>query len=251
MKRWTVMLALCFVLATIVARADTLTGTWSVSNIGSDTSLEIMWNNGGTWHSDSTIRNVNANALGIANALASGGQDVHFKLHREAGDYAMDGWIGAGKGGGTYVFTPNAAFFDDLRKEGITVDTPEKQLVFANLDVTREFIADMRASGYTLDERDLITFRALDIDRAYIDSMRAAGLGDIPARELISLKALDVDAAYIQMLAGYGYSHLEARQYVTLKALKIDSAYIKHLADHGINHLTVDELVKYKALGIN
>jgi hypothetical protein len=251
MMRWYSVLALCFAFATTAALAQTMNGSWSIWNTGSETRLELSWSSENGSGNDSTLHDIDVNALGIATALASSGQDVHFKLHREAGDYAMDGWVGRGKGGGTYAFTPNAAFFDDLRKEGLTVDDPEKQLTFADLDITREYIADIRAAGYTLDVKDLITFRALRIDRAYIDSLRAAGLENVEAREMVSLKALHVDSAYIQMLAGYGYAHLEPQQYVTLKAMHIDGDYIRHLADHGISHLTVDQLVRYKALGIN
>ncbi|HTV92659.1 MAG TPA: hypothetical protein VMG98_08075 [Verrucomicrobiae bacterium] len=254
MKRWYGVLALCIALTATAARAETLNGTWSIWKNGSEALLELnwsSWSDGGGSHHNSTLHGVDVNALGIANALASAGQDVHFRLNREAGDYAMDGWIGGGKGGGTYVFTPNAAFFDSLRKQGLDVDEPEKQLTFADLDITREYISDMRAAGYTLDVQDLITFRALRIDRAYIDGMRAAGLQNADAREMVSLKALKVDPAYIQMLAGYGYAHLEPQQYVTLKALRIDGDYIKHLADRGFHHLTVQQLVNYKALGIN
>lgn len=251
MKQWYGVLVLCVALMTTVARAETLNGSWSIWSTGSESLLELNWSNGSGSNHNSTLHDVDVNALGIASALASSGQDVHFRLHREAGDYAMDGWVGGSKGGGTYVFTPNAAFFDDLRKQGLDVSEPEKQLTFADLDITREYISDMRAAGYTLDVKDLITFRALRIDRAYIDSMRAQGLQHVDAREMVSLKALRVDAAFIQMLAGYGYAHLEAQQYVTLKALHIDGDYIKHLADHGFKHLTVQQLVSYKAMGIN
>lgn len=250
MKRWYGLFALCFALTATLACAETLNGTWAIWNNGSETRMEMHWSDGDGSSNDSTLQDVDVSALGITGALASSGQHVQFQLRREAGDYAMDGWIGGGKGGGTYTFIPNAGFFDDLRREGIAVDRPEKQLTFANLDITREYISDMRSAGYTLDAKDLITFRALHIDRAYIDSMHAQGLQNVDAHEIVSLKALRVDAAYIQMLAGYGYAHLEPQQYVTLKALRIDGDYIKHLADRGFNHLTVQQLVNYKALGI-
>ncbi len=223
MKQWYGIVALvCIVLTATVARAETLNGSWSIWSAGSESRMELNWSNGSGSQHNSTLHDVDVSALGIASALASSGQDVHFRLHREAGDYAMDGWVGGGKGGGTYVFTPNAAFFDELRKTGLDVSEPEKQLTFADLDITREYISEMRAEGVALDVKDLITFRALRIDRAFI-----------------------------QMLAGYGYAHLEAQQYVTLKALRIDGDYIKHLADHGFRHLTVQQLVSYKAMGIN
>ncbi|MGA8576838.1 MAG: hypothetical protein WB609_14280 [Candidatus Cybelea sp.] len=229
---------------------DSLNGTWSLLTESGGLRLEVNWSNGREGSHDSTLRPIDANALGIAGALASGGEHVRFALHREAGDYAMEGWIGGGKGGGTYTYTPNAAFFAYLQKRGISVDTPGDELTAADLDLTREFVEEMLGLGYHLDFNALIELRALRVDRAYVEAMRAQGVTGLDQHSVVELKALRVDASYIQELAAGGYPHLSANEYVQLKALHVDGAYLKRLASHGLTHLTVEQVINYKALGI-
>lgn len=262
------------------ARADAaLNGTWSLLSDGKQPRLEMTYSNPNGSSHDTSVHDVDANALGISGALASSGEHVRFTLHREAGDFAMEGWVGNGQGGGTYAFTPNAAFFDDLRKRGFTIGGPDDELAAADLDITREFIDGVQQAGITLDFHNLIAFRALGvdgtyihdmaaagfthleahqliemralhIDRAYVEGMRAAGVTDLDERNVVELKALHVDGAYMQELAAGGYPHLSARDYVQLKALRIDGDYLKKLASHGFTHLTVQQLINYKALRI-
>jgi len=262
------------------ARADdNLNGTWAVLNLNGETRLEVSWTNGHGSDHESTLRPVDVNALGIAAALASAGEHVRFALHREAGDYAMEGWVGSGKGGGTYSFPPNVAFFQFLRSRGYTIEGPENELAAADLDITHAYVDELARAGVALDFQQLISFRALNIDgayikdmsslgfahldaeqlvsmkalhidRTYVEGMRTQGVTDLTAHNVVELKALHVDANYMQELAAGGYPHLSAHDYVQLKALHVDGAYLKRLASHGLNHLTVEQIVNYKALGI-
>jgi hypothetical protein len=263
---------------TMTRADDSINGTWALQNEAGDVRLELSWSNGRS-RAESTLRPVDANALGIANALASNGEHVHFVLHREAGDYFLDGWLASGKGGGTYTFTPNVAFFDYLRSRGYKVAGPENELAAADLDVTREYVSGLERTGVSLDFDHLIAFRALGIDgayieamaavgfthldadqlqsmkalhidRAYVEGVRAQGVTGVNERSVVELKALHVDAGYMQELAAAGYPHLSAQDYVRLKALHVDGEYVKDLARHGLTHLTVEQLVNYKALGI-
>jgi len=238
------------ILHAIALVLSTINGTWSLSTGANHVQLELRWSNGNGSRSDSTQHDVNAGDLGIANALSSNGQHVQFTIHREAGDYAMDGWVGNGKGGGTYEFTPNDTFFADLRKRGFDVPSPEKQITCADLDITRKYVDELAGLGYKLDLDDLITFRALRIDRAYVQGLRSQGIANLDQREVVDFKALDIDGSYIAMLAKNGYARLSARDYINLKALRVDEDYIKDLAAHGLTHLSVEQLVNYKALGI-
>jgi hypothetical protein len=282
MKTFTItsLAALLFVASTLTAlRADdSINGTWAILSDAGQVRLELNWSSGRS-SGQSTLRPIDANALGIASALVSNGEHVHFGLHREAGDYSLEGWIAGGKGGGTYTFTPNAAFFDDMRSRGYNVTGPEKELAAADLDITREYVNELEHAGVSLDFDRLIAFRALGIDGAYINSIAAVGFTHLNAEQLeslkalridrsyvegiraqgvtgvneesvVELKALHVDESYMQELATAGYPHLSARDYVQLKALHVDGEYVKDLARHGLTHLTVQQLVNYKALGI-
>jgi hypothetical protein len=262
------------------ARADSpVTGGWSLATVASQLRLEISWSNAdGTSHDNSSVT-VDPAALGIGPALASSGQHIRFTLHREAGDFTMEGWVGNQQGGGTYTFEPNAAFFDALRARGFTISQPQDEVAAAELDVTLEFVDDVRRAGVNPEFHDLLAFRALGvdgayirdmaavgfahlephqliemralhIDRAYVEAMRAQGVADLDAHSVVELKALHIDGGYLQELAANGYPHLTARDYVQLKALRIDGDYVKKLASHGYTHLTVQQLISYKALHI-
>lgn len=282
MKKFTIasLAALLLVASTFtMLRADDLlNGTWALLSAAGETRLEVRWSNGRS-STESTLRPIDANALGIASALASNGEHVRFALHREAGDYSLEGWVAGGKGGGTYTFTPNAAFFDDMRSRGYKVAGPERELAAADMDITREYVSDVEHTGVSLDFDRLIAFRALGIDgayvnamaslgfthlnadelesmkalhidRSYVDALDALGVTGINKQSVVELKALHVDESYVQELAAAGYPHLSARDYVQLKALHVDGEYVKDLASHGLAHLTVEQLVNYKALRI-
>jgi hypothetical protein len=260
-------------------RADApLNGTWSILTNAGQTQLEMHWTSG-HGSSSSTLRPIDTNALGITSALASSGQHVRFALHREAGDFALDGWVGNAQGGGTDTFVPNSAFFSDLASRGYKVDRPEDELAAADVDITREYVDEIRHLGISttfnnlitfralgvdsayiqelesvgfghLDADQIVTMRALHIDRAYVKGLQAEGVSDLDASNVVSLKALRVDGNYMADLASNGYAHLAAHDYVTLKALHVDGDYIKKLASHGFTHLTIEQLVNYKALHI-
>jgi hypothetical protein len=208
------------ILAAAVA-VSVATGTWSISTVNGHVHLRTTWSDATGDHSSSEDRNADANKLGIAAALASNGSHVRFGMHREAGDFAFEGWIASGNGGGTYTFTPDAAFFDDLRKRGFTYDGDNptgEELRAASVDLTRAYVDDLQRAGISLDFRRLITFCALNIDSAYI--------GD---------------------LASVGFSHMDARQYIAFKALGITSGYVRYLQAHGLRNLTPREVIAAKA----
>jgi len=211
---------IALVLAAAVAVA-TATGSWNISADGSTPRMEMSWSDASNSYHNSDVRSIDPRLLGIASALASNGTHVQFALHREAGEFAFEGWVAKGNGGGTYTFTPNVAFFDDMRARGFTLDPQDpmgREMSAAELDITRAYVEDMQRAGISLDFHQLLTFRALGITSAYVAD-----------------------------LASVGFSHLETRQYVTFKALKIDGAYVKYLQAHGFRNLTAREVISLKA----
>lgn len=207
-------------LAAVVA-VSAATGSWSISTVNGHVHLRTTWSDAAGNHSNSDDHDVDANKLGIAALFVSNGSHVRFGMHREAGDFAFEGVVGSGNGGGTYTFTPDAAFFDDLRKRGFTIDGENpigRELSAASIDLTREYVDDLQRAGIDLDFNRLITFRALGID-----------------------------SAYIRDLASVGFSHMKAGQYIAFKALGITSGYIRYLQAHGLRNLTPGEVIVAKS----
>ncbi len=224
-----------------------ITGTWSMQTADGQAQFETRWSSPDGHHNNDSSHTVSLADLGFANNQTPNGH-VTFKQHRDAGDFVFDGWLNNGDGGGTYTFTQNAAFFNELKRRGYDVNDEEgKMMTAATLDITMAYVNSIEALGYRGDFNHLVTFRALNITSQYVSEMKNAGIGDLSENEIVSLKALKVDQKYVSELASVGFSHLSARDLVTMKALKIDSAYIKYLAGHGFRNLTVHQVVEMKA----
>lgn len=244
-------LSIAIVLALLLvarASAEATSGTWSIQTIEGRTFLFTHWTDGD--HNDSeNDHDINPNDYGLANLDTINGH-VTFKKHREAGDFDFEGFLKAGNGGGTYVFTPNDAFFNELARRGYDVTEMSRKMTFANLDITMAYVNSIEAAGYHLSSNKLVTFKALKIDQQYLNDMKSAGITDLSENQVVSLKALKVDLAYIRDLESVGFGHMAARDYVTFKAMKIDSAYVKYLQGHGFHNLTPNKVVEMKAMKI-
>ncbi len=232
---------------TASANADVAHGTWNITADHGAVQLETRWNSGSGRHDNEHSSAIDAAALGISKALASPGQHVTFNLHREAGDYAFDGWLGNGEGAGNYTFAPNESFFTALRKRGYDVQTLDYEIAFGNLDITTQYVDEMEALGYKLEVNKLVAMRALGVTAQYVRDLRSAGVSDVTQSQVISMRALRVDRAYVDEIAQAGFPHLSANEYVTLKALRVDGAYIRYLRGHGFKNLTVNQVVTMKA----
>ncbi|MBV8639381.1 MAG: hypothetical protein JO322_14975 [Candidatus Eremiobacteraeota bacterium] len=229
------------------AKADVTRGTWNIATERGTVQLELRWRSPDGRENNDHSSSIDAQTLGISNALASPGQHTTFGLHREAGDYAFDGWLGNGEGAGSYTFTPNGAFFATLRSRGYDVQTIDYQMAFANLDITSRYVDEIESLGYKSDVNQLVAMKALGVTAQYVHDLEAAGVNDITQSQVVPMRALRVDRAYVDEIAQAGFPHLSASQYVTLKAMRIDGAYIRYLRSHGFKNLTVNQVVTMKA----
>ena len=236
-----------FALALVApAYAETAHGTWTISTERGEARLETHWSDGSGSHSNDS-RDIDPQSLGIAQQLAGPSQRATFSLHREAGDFAFEGWLGNNEGSGSFTFTPNDAFFNDLTKRGYTFDSMGTKMAFATLDITMSYVNQVEALGLKGETGHLIAMKALKVTPQYVHDLQSAGVQGLEGSRIISLKALHVDSAFVNEIAAAGYPHLEANQYVTLKAMHIDGAYIKYLRDHGLKNLTINQIVSMKA----
>jgi hypothetical protein len=240
-------LSLLFAMSGAAAFAETTNGTWNATTERGRLQLEMSWHGDDGHHNNDHSSSIDAQALGIANAIVSSGQHVTFKLHREAGDYSFEGWVGNGEGAGNYTFTPNDAFFAALRARGYDVNSMDYKIAFANLDVTTSYVDQMESLGYKGDVNHLVAMKALAVTPQYVRDLRSAGVTDLSASQVISLRAVGVDAAYIGEIAATGFPRLSASQYLTLRAMHVDGAYIRYLRSHGFKNLTVNQVVTMKA----
>lgn len=232
---------------TTAAFADSTKGTWTITSDHGVTQLEMHWRSADDRHNSDHSSSIDPSTLGVTAALNSPGEHTTFRVHREAGDYAFDGWLGGGQGAGTYTLTLNDAFFAALRSRGYDVTSIDYETAFANLDITTEYVNQMESLGFKIDASQLIAMKALDVTAQYVRDLQAAGVTDITQSQVVAMRALRIDRNYVNDIAQAGFPKLSANEYVTLKALHVDGAYISYLRSHGFKNLTVNQVVTMKA----
>ena len=211
---------------------------------------------------------------------AAGKHDVHFTIHRDAGNLTGEGFLKDGQGAGVFQFNPNAQYRSEMASLGFSGITSEEQLAFSIHDVSLKFARDMKAAGVNgLDASKLMAFRIFHVDDTFIHQLRSAGLKAVDADKLIafrihgvtpefvqSLKGFGytpdgdkliafrihgVSTEFIQQLQGLGYRHPEADQLIAMRIHGVTPEYIQNLRSHGMKELTVNQLVSLRIHGIN
>ena len=155
-------------------------------------------------------------------------QDGDFTLVREAGTMHFHGKFNGNMGMGTYKFSPDKSFAEQMKKEGITMNEEDDALVFFMVDLKKSYVTMLKKQGFTdISKNDLIPMAALKIDEPYIRSIKSSGLNDVTLQNLIPLKALGVEQAYIADIRNSGYKDLSIDQVISLKAQNISGDFLK------------------------
>jgi hypothetical protein len=155
-------------------------------------------------------------------------QEGDFTLRREAGSMQFHGKFNGNMGMGTYKFSPDKAFMDDLRSAGIRLNEQQDALVFFMVDLKRTYVTMLKNQGFSSITKDeLIPLAALKVDEPFIKLFKVNGFDDMELKDLIPLKALGVDAAYINDIRKAGYKNLSVDQLITLKSQGINGDFLK------------------------
>jgi beta-lactamase regulating signal transducer with metallopeptidase domain len=155
-------------------------------------------------------------------------QEGNFALVREAGTMNFHGKFNGNMGMGTYKFSPDKSFSDNLSKEGIRMDNDDDALVFFMVNLKKSYIAMLKKQGFTeITKDELIPLAALKVDEPFIHAIKSSGFSNVSLQNLIPLKALGVDHAYIADIKKSGYKDLSVDQLITFKAQGINGDFLK------------------------
>lgn len=177
-----------------------------------------------------------------------------FTLAREAGTMSFTGKFEGERGMGTYKFTPNAAYGEAMRKEGVELKKDSDFIIFFIVNLKQSYVQMLKKNGYyNLDKDQLIPLAALDINEAYITSIKQA-IPDIDLDNLIPFKSLDIDKAFIEEIRKAGYKDVSASNIIALKSQGIDGKYITDVRNSSgaENNKDADEdVIAFKSLNID
>jgi hypothetical protein len=181
--------------------------------------------------------------------LDAPGHHATFAMTRDAGRILCDGWVGGGRGAGSFTFVPSATYQAELQRRGFAPLPPREQLSAAMLDLSLAFIDGIRETYPQIEFSKLIAFRALGVDAAYIKVMQGR-LGPIDAEQMTSLRAVGVTTDYLDQMQQVGYRVTSAHEAVELKAVGVDADFVRKAEAHGFHDLSVQRLIQARALGV-
>lgn len=179
--------------------------------------------------------------------LASPGTPLRFGLRGDAGVLSLEGRVdAAARATGTFTFTPNAAFVDELVRAGGRRPDWVQLLSLVREEVGLPVLREAAAQGYA-------RFSADDLLRAGrsggLDYLRALGAVRYQAGSLAgvaSLRAAGVTPAFVRELQGLGYAALPAADVAALARCGVTADFVRQANARRGARLSAAELVRLR-----
>src|SRR5207247_17227 len=144
---------------------------------------------------------------------------VSFTLERDAGRFSFDGTFRRGEGAGHFTFTARP-----------------------------EFVAAMRGLGYALDDEKLYSMGVLDVSREFVRQLDALGYSRLELDDLLSLRIHGVSPEFIKELKSLGYDHVAVEELVSMRIHGVSPEFVRRVqASRGA--VSIDRLVEMRIHG--
>lgn len=186
-----------------------------------------------------------------AGELSSQGTVVRFEMRRDAGSFSMEGWSKEGHGAGTYGFTADPGFADELERRGIGRPTPHDQFVLALHDVGLALVDELAAQGYGRPTvRELVQAATQGVKLDYVRGLGELGYRLGSMRALMDVQNQAVTPQFIRELAEVGYRGLPMHDLLSLQNHGITASLVRELGALGYGNVSVMELVELRSHAI-
>jgi hypothetical protein len=236
-------LLLILSLTNACARADSYSGTWSMtpSDKSGQVQLEMRYR-----HVDSRGTEEWDESHDIP---APQVRDNAFTIHTDAGDFDARGTFSGGQGGGTWTFSPNPSFASELQRRGVSAPGDKEQFALAMSDFKLASLDALLVAGFERPSaEDLVRMAEHGVTDDYIAGMKGLQFTPKTVESLIRLRDHGVTIEYMQALEKLGY-HASAEDLVRLRDHGVTASFIERLRDHGYTHLSADDLIRLRDHG--
>ncbi len=239
---------------------EAITGTWTAEPAtwkptaggGSDVQLSLRRRRGlhGSSQHSNPVALADLHGL-TSEQMAGDGSVVSFTMDRDAGRFAFEGSFRRGEGAGHFTFTPRPDFVTSMRALGYALED-EKIYSMATLDVSREFVRQLDALGYSrLDLDQLFSLRIHGADPVFIRELKGLGYERLTVDDLVSLRIHGATPDFIRQLQSLGYRRLSAEDLVSLRIHGASPEFVKELKSLGYDRVSVEELVSMRIHGVS
>ena len=186
-----------------------------------------------------------------ADQMSAGTSSVTFTMERDAGRFSFEGSFRRGEGAGHFTFAPRPEFVTAMRGLGYTLDD-EKLYSVAILDVSREFVRQLDALGYSrLDLDQLLSLRIHGADPSFIREVKELGYDHLPVDDLVSFRIHGATPDFIRQMQSLGPNRLSAEDLVGLRIHGASPEFVRGLRELGYDRVSAEELVSMRIHGVS
>lgn len=189
------------------------------------------------------LRGLNRNELGKLSAPAK------FEFVRDAGKLICEGTFHLGRGSGTFTFQADPSYRAELEKLGFRVAGGRQELDHFMAGVTLDFARAVRDANLKASNEELLEMRTHGLSKEYIAEMRASGYDDLRARDYVEFKIHGVQPQFVRELKASGYT-MRPEKIVELRIHGVDSRFMTDLKEAGYD-LSADRIAEMKIHGVS
>jgi hypothetical protein len=239
-----------------VAAQETLSGEWT-AEINKKNPEKVQLNfsrrtakggnnmHGSTYTLDA-LQNLSREQISGVNA------PVRFQFVREAGTIDCEGSFTAGRGKGTWRFTPNQSFAQAMQSRGFANLDSEKLFVATTLNLTVKYADDLKSMGFgTLSIDDVFKGRIFDISPEFAGEMKATGFPNLDLEDLVKARIFKVDADFVRQVTAMGFEKLDMEQMTKLRIFNVTPEFLRDVKNLGFQNLDIEDLVKFRIFKVS
>jgi hypothetical protein len=243
-----------------VEAQTSVTGTWKASVAKQESKINLHLERTTKKGGKSNMGNDFdfADLQGLTREQAINGGPANFSLVREAGRVDFEGTFQAGKGSGTYRFTPNAAFVSAMKSRGFNFednqDRDHEGRLFAatTLNVTTALADDLASAGFDkLQVEDLFKAAIFKVDARFAREMKASGFENLGMEELVKARIFKVDAEFARQVAQMGFEKEPFESLVKMQIFKVTPEFIAEVRNEGLSANDIEDVVKLRIFKID
>jgi len=241
-----------FAASTTALTEDARRGRWFAERVGDELDLELRnrsdrsdqhGRHRGSWNSHQRIAVDEFTDLDF-------GAGKPFALRREAGIFGFSGDFDGEEGSGSFTFSPDPKFVDELEDLGTKGLSGNELMVLAMQDLEIAAVSKLRDMGYgPFDGDELVTVAIFEVTPAYIDAMKDLGYDDISLDDLVALRVHDVNTDYVKAMRE-AFGDLDSDDLLAMKIHDVTPEYAAALAAEGIDVDSADDLLSYRIHGV-
>lgn len=258
----------------VIVAQDVITGTWTADTRSgkNDTEDRSKIHLSFERRRDGNHRSQNGSTYeykelsGLTRDQALGEGSVTFRLVRDAGTLECEGNFSAGRGSGTFRFTPDMNFVSMMRSKGFDFEASDRRgndwddretlsdrlLTAAMLNVRTSLADDLNSANFgKLDVGDLYKAAIFKIDGKFMAEMKATGFPNMTMEDLVKARIFKIDADYVSQIHKMGFDDRDFEQLVKFRIFKVTPEFLSELKAAGLQDLDAEDIVKCRIFKID